>query len=231
MKLFYLFFLPIVTSFNIKKLIGNTIIGSSLFFNNVNPINAYPQLPFANEHMQSTKISVEHNNIYFYGSITSDSCQTLKNKLNDLDFNSKLYKITYNLEPPPINLHIQSYGGSLMDTLYIADLIEMIETPVNTYVDGYAASAGSILSVVGKKRYMTKNSLILIHQLSSGNDGKFQELDDEMKNLQQLMNKIKQIYVKHTDIPYLQLTDLLKHDLWLDADTCKKLGLIDEIIQ
>ena len=119
MKLFYLFFLPVITSFNFKKFIGSTIISSSLFVNNVNPVQAYPYIPMANENMQSTKINVDHNNIYFYGSVTTDSCQILKNKINDLNFNSKLYKITYDLEPPPINLHIQSYGGSLMDVLYI----------------------------------------------------------------------------------------------------------------
>ena len=49
-----------------------------------------------------------------------------------------------------------------MNTFYITDLIEKMETPVNTYVDGYAASAASLISVVGKKRYMTQNSLMLI---------------------------------------------------------------------
>ena len=43
------------------------------------------------------------------------------------------------------------------------------------------------------------------------------------------MNKIKAIYLRKSTIPYLQLNDILNHDLWLDADTCKKFGLVDEI--
>ena len=60
------------------------------------------------------------------------------------------------------------------------------------------------------------------HQLSSGKEGKFQELDDDMKNLQQLMNKVKRIYLEHTNIPFFELNEILQHDLWLDAETCKK---------
>ena len=95
----------------------------------------------------------------------------------------------YKTEPPPINLHIKSYGGSLMDTLYIVDLIENLNTPVNTYVDGYSASAASLISVVGDNRYMTENSMILIHQLYTGNEGKYEELNDNMINAKNLMKK------------------------------------------
>jgi len=45
-----------------------------------------------------------------------------------------------------------------------------------------------------------------------------------------LMDKIKNIYLKKTTIPENVLDEILKHDLWLDAVTCKKYGLIDEII-
>ena len=63
-----------------------------------------------------------------------------------------------------------------------------------------------------------------------GKEGKYQELTDDQQNMQLLMNKIKTIYLRKTTIPYIQLNEILNHDLWLDADTCKKYGLIDEII-
>lgn len=232
MKLYYIFFLPFVYCFNIKKFVGTSLLGSSLFFNNIQPSIAYPQQPpIINQNTgNSAKILIERNNIYFYGSVTPQSCEELKNKLNEMNYNGRLFKIGYHSDPPPINLHIQSGGGSLLNSLYIVDLIESSETPVHTYVDGYSASAASLLSVVGNKRYMTKNSMILVHQLSSENQGKFQELDDDMKNLQQLMDKVKKIYLMHSNLQYLQLDELLQHDLWLDAETCKKYGLVDEII-
>ena len=44
------------------------------------------------------------------------------------------------------------------------------------------------------------------------------------------MERIKQIYREHTKIPTKKLNEVLKHDLWWDAETCLKYGLVDEII-
>ena len=108
-----------------------------------------------------------NNDIYFYGPVNQRSCFELKNKINELDTRSSVMQIQYHIEPPPIHLHIQSNGGSLFHTLYIIDLIKNINTPVYTYIDGFAASAAALISVVGKKRYMTKNSLMLITSLNT----------------------------------------------------------------
>ena len=43
------------------------------------------------------------------------------------------------------------------------------------------------------------------------------------------MEKIKDIYIEHAEIPKKELSELLKHDLWLNADKCLKYGLVDEI--
>ena len=51
-----------------------------------------------------------------------------------------------------------------------------------------------------------------------------------MENCDILMETIRDIYNKHTKIPKKQLNDLLKRDLWFDAETCLKYGLVDEII-
>ena len=144
--------------------------------------------------------------------------------------NSKIFATQYSTPPPPINLHIQSSGGSLMNTYYIVDLIQSLETPVNTFIDGFAASAATLISVAGDKRYMTKNSLMLIHQLSSQNGGKFNEIKDDMANLETMMRLLKKIYLEKTNLNNYQLDELLKQDLWLDSETCLKYGLVDEII-
>ena len=178
----------------------------------------------------TTYISIDRNNIYFNGPITFESCIELRKKIIELDELGKIYRIEYKTDPPPINLHIQSLGGTLLNSLYIVDLIKNSETPINTYIDGYSASAATLITVVGKKRYMTKNSLMLIHQLSGGNEGKFDEMDDEFKNLNLYMKLIKEIYLTNSKISPLILDDILKHDIWLSSDQCKELGLIDEII-
>ena len=215
------------------KKIGSSIIAASLLTNKIDYLDKipnHPQVVTNNESESTANIKIVRNNIYLYGEISPESCEELKNKLNELDFNGRLFKISYNQDPPPINLHIQSSGGTLMNSFYIVDLIESLETPVNTYVDGYSASAATLINVVGSKRYITKNSMMMIHQLSSGSLGKYEELQDDSNNMNLLMNKIKNIYLKNTNIPEEVLNQILKHDLWMDAETCKDYGLVDEII-
>ena len=86
------------------------------------------------------------------------------------------------------------------------------------------------MSVVADERYMHKHAFMLIHQLSAGSWGKYEELKDDMQNNELIMNKIKEIYQEYTKIPTKKLNEILKRDLWWDAKTCLEYGLIDEII-
>ena len=98
-----------------------------------------------------------------------------------------------------------------MPTLYVCDVIKNSDTPIHTYVDGYCAPAASLISVCGKKRYMTKHSALLIHQLSAMAAGKFNELKTEVNNLNSFMNSIRDIYLKNTKIDKDSLESLLKN--------------------
>ena len=102
--------------------------------------------------------------------------------------------------------------------------------PIHTIIDGCAASAATLMSIVGKKRYITKSSLMLVHQLSSVHSGKMQELEDDMKNSMLFMEHIRELYKKYTKIPSKKLNKILKHDLWWDSSLCLEYGLVDEII-
>jgi ATP-dependent protease ClpP protease subunit len=168
--------------------------------------------------------------IYFYGPMTQRTCFELKTMLKDMEMKMITLGHQYHVKTPPIHLHIQSQGGSLYHTLYIVDLIQSLNVPVHTYVDGFAASAATLISVVGEKRYMTKNSLMLIHQLSGSDSGKFNELQDQMSNMNVLMDIIVDTYKTHTKIQNMTLYNLLQKDLWLNSETCLKYGLVDEII-
>ena len=77
---------------------------------------------------------------------------------------------------------------------------------------------------------MTKNSMMLIHQLYSGREGKFAELEDDSENMNLMMSKIRKIYLSKSYLTPENLDKILKRDIWMDAETCKKYGLVDEII-
>lgn len=179
----------------------------------------------------TTTVQSINNNIYFYGAVSESSTLQLKTKLEELNMHLQTMSVHYNIEPPPIHLHIQSYGGSLLHTFYIMDVIKLLKTPVYTYIDGFAASAATLMSVCGKRRFMTESSVMLVHQLSGGASGKFEELKNEYSNLVEFMEIIKKTYLSYGNISSDNLDALLKQDLWLNSAKSLEYGFVDEIIK
>ena len=100
-------------------------------------------------------------------------------------------------------------------------------------IEGAAASAATLISVVCHERIIRKNAYMLIHQMSSGFWGKMEEIKDEIINLKKLSKNLKKIYKQHTKLDNktsdIKLNHILKRDIWWDADECLKYGLVDEI--
>ena len=175
-------------------------------------------------------ISVQDNKIYFYSGVNRNACCELNKKISELE--SKAITLSQNLDTPapPIKLYINSGGGSIVSGIASMDTILRSKVDVHTYIDGFSASAATFLSVVGTKRYMSRNSYMLVHQLSSTFWGTYSNFEDEKQNLDLMMKSIKNIYKEYTKIPMKKLNQILKHDLMWDANTCLEYGMIDEII-
>ena len=177
----------------------------------------------------SGAVVTDDNCIMFYGEVSEDNAKILNKALRSMDKDLQVVRVKYGVQVP-IKLYISSYGGSIFAGFSTVDTIKSLRTPVHTYIDGSAASAATLISVVGDKRFIHQNSFMLIHQLSSMMWGKFEEFKDEMENLEMLMARIKEIYKEHCTIPKKELDEILKHDLWLDSAKCVKWGLVDEIV-
>lgn len=117
-----------------------------------------------------------------------------------------------------------------MPTFYVCDIMKKIQTPIHVYIDGYAASAASLIAVCGDKRFMTEHSAMLIHQLTGASSGKFNELQNEMTNFNLFMDNVRNIYLNNTKLDKKILEELLLSDIWLDSNTCLNYGFVDEII-
>jgi ATP-dependent Clp protease, protease subunit len=175
-------------------------------------------------------VSTQDNRIYFYSEVSRPKILALNKSLIRVSNGIKNRSSVLNTPDVPIDLHICSYGGSVFSGFAAVDYIVNSKVPVHSYIDGCAASAATIMSVVAERRYIHKHSFMLIHQLSSGMWGNYEVLKDSMENCDTLMETIRGIYDKHTKIPKKKLNDILKRDLWFDAETCLKYGLVDEII-
>ena len=176
-----------------------------------------------------SKIKKINNIIYFYSDITVESILYLKELLHELHIELIENSIKYQFNPI-IQLRIQSNGGDLFAGLDSYNFIKNFPIEIYTYVDGFIASSATFLYLGGKERYISENSYVLIHQLSTGTWGPYSILQDEMQNITKLMKKIIDTYKKHITMPQKNLNKILKNEIYLDCNECIKYCFSTHII-
>lgn len=178
-----------------------------------------------------SQYQVNGNEIYFYSQVDLESIYNLNRSLSDLEKQMLITQINLGLsEPPHVKLFINSDGGEIFSAFTTVDRIKSSKVPVYTYVEGISASAATLISVCGHRRFIGKNAVMLVHQLRSWCGGTHENFKDEVKNLDLLSDKVKKVYLEHTKLKANDLEEMLKHDIYLSATDCLNYGLVDEII-
>lgn len=152
-------------------------------------------------------------------------------KEKDKDLSDYEDQFEIKIEPKPITLYITSNGGYVYQVFSAIDTIRGMKIPVHTVCKGFVASAGTLLSLAGKKRFITESSYMLIHELRAGHWGKFTHLSESLENSKQLMDHIKSYYLARTKMTAEELDEQLKKDISWNAEMCLQKGLVDEIIK
>ena len=178
-------------------------------------------------------VHVQGSDVYFHCEVCETTVLELNLKLKKLELEllHKYLDLGIN-HRPEIRIFIRSDGGDLHAGLSAMDCIKSLRKRVRvlTIADGVCASAATFILMGGSRRYMTKNSYILIHQLNmDGTWGKFEDFKDQMENLEQFMNKFRAIYTRETEIPTDELERLLKRDVYMDSDKCMEWYIVDGI--
>ena len=99
-----------------------------------------------------------------------------------------------------ISLYINSPGGVVTSGLAIYDTMQYLRAPVSTICIGMAASMASVLLAAGAKgkRYALPNSRIMIHQGSGGFRGSTPDVLIQVRELEDLNNRLHHILARHT---------------------------------
>ena len=170
-----------------------------------------------------------NNHIYFYSPVNDKTALALNMTINEVT--NKVMKNCVDFEMcPNIYLHINSGGGEVNAALSTVDTIRNNKIPIVSIIEGSAASAATLISIVCHERHIHKHAMMLIHQISGGFWGKMEEFKDEMKNMKQTMKIIMKIYKEYGKIPEEKLSELLKKDIWWKSKKCLKMGLVDKVI-
>lgn len=145
---------------------------------------------------------------------------------------AQLLHLAYEDSKKDIKLYINSPGGSVYDGLAIIDTMNYIEPDVQTIGIGLQASMGAMLLSAGAKgkRYCLPNARIMIHQPSSGTEGKITDQEIALKEGIYLKKVLIDIMAKNTGKDVKTIEKDMDRDNWMSAEEALKYGLIDKVI-
>ena len=146
---------------------------------------------------------------------------------------AQLLHLAYEDPKKDIKLYINSPGGSVYDGLAIIDTMNYIEPDVQTIGIGLQASMGAMLLSAGAKgkRFALPNARIMIHQPSSGTEGKITDQEIALKEGIYLKKVLIDMMAKNTGKTAKEIEKDMDRDNWMSAEEAKAYGIIDEIIK
>jgi ATP-dependent Clp protease protease subunit len=133
----------------------------------------------------------------------------------------------------PIQIYINSPGGSVYSGLGIYDTMQYIKPEVSTICTGLAASMAAVLLCAGAKgkRFALPHSRIMIHQPLGGAEGQASDIEITAKEIGKLKNELYEIISKHTGQTVKKVHADSDRDYWMKSIEAKEYGMIDAILE
>ena len=132
----------------------------------------------------------------------------------------------------PIDLYINSPGGSLTATFAVYDAMQFVRAPVATTCIGQACSTAAILLAAGApgQRSILPHARVLLHQPSARSQGAIPDLILEADEVIRLRSEAEQVLSHHTG----QDPDVLRRDTDRDRIftpvAAVAYGLVDHLV-
>lgn len=133
----------------------------------------------------------------------------------------------------PIDLYINSPGGSITAGLGLLDTIRFIKSPVHTYCIGQAASMAAVILAAGAPghRYSLPSARVLIHQpWSGGGGGQASDIALQAKEIVRLRDYLEADLAKTTGQSIDKIHNDCDRDFIMDANEAKAYGIVDHVI-
>ena len=132
-----------------------------------------------------------------------------------------------------IIFYINSPGGSVSDGMAIYDAMQIVKSDVKTICLGRCSSMAAILLSGGTKgkRYITPNSEVMIHEVSTFNGGKIGDVKISFEHSNALNERIIKILADNTGKDIEQIRqDIQQKDKWFNSDEALEYGLVDKLL-
>lgn len=215
-------------------------MGNDLFYNYQNPESIDDESE--DERLDSIEESIKGMTFQLKGKVDFSDNQYLYTRRiilsgeideqNIKDVTEKMFFLEHE-NKRPVTLIIDSYGGDVYSSLFLADLIQTLKLDVSTIVIGKAMSAGFIIAIAGKKgkRFITQNATMMNHQISAEAMGKVSDMEIEVIECKRLEKLCSGFILKYTKCPKNVMAEMKKKDVHFTAKECVKYGFVDKMIR
>jgi ATP-dependent Clp protease protease subunit len=132
----------------------------------------------------------------------------------------------------PIDLYLNSPGGSVTAMLAVYDTMQYVSAPIATTCVGQAASSAAVLLAGGEpgRRMLLPHARVVLHQPSGGGQGALPDLAVQAKEIVRLRAETEQILSRHTGQSVQRLREDTGRDLVFNAEDAVAYGLADGIL-
>ncbi len=148
---------------------------------------------------------------------------------------SEAVSLAHNTGQKVIPVIIDSYGGQAYSLLTMISTIKSSNIPIATIVKGKAMSCGAILSSFGEDglRFMDKDAVLMIHDVSTAAFGKVEELKADAREAERLNKKLYTMMARNcgkADDYFLNLIHDKGHADWfLEAEEAKEHNIVQQL--
>ena len=128
-----------------------------------------------------------------------------------------------------VELYINSMGGDVKEALGIVNALKRCPAKVVAYVDGFAASAASVITQGADEIYMPRNTCMMLHNARWVTEGNPKELRKSADDLEVINQTIINSYAARAGekLSAQVLQQILDEETWLTAEQCIQYGLAD----
>lgn len=130
----------------------------------------------------------------------------------------------------PIQIYINSPGGSVTAGLAILDTMKLVKSKIYTYCIGLAASMGAVLLSSGDRRYIVPHAEVMIHQPLGGTKGQASDIEIAAEHISRTKKILNAILAENCHKPYDDVSRDTERDNWKSAEEALEYGLVDMII-
>jgi ATP-dependent Clp protease protease subunit len=142
-----------------------------------------------------------------------------------------LHKLASDAPGKPIELYVNSYGGSPYDMLRLYDEILACPCQVKFIGSGVVMSAATWIMAACDERLLHPNTTIMVHDGSDGFEGKHTDAQIQATEMRRLQELLYEIYESNSRMPKEFWQDVCQRDLYLTAHEAVTLGLADRVIE